>query len=302
MCCVCCSAQNVPDLGRLGERVEVRGGGSIGGGTCSCLSGFSARVFRSPVRIQCGDALKLRPPSTVSKRPRRFDGSTRSSIVATIFLEDGKYLLSALHGSERPLAAPPYSAQSRRGRSSRADHRRAAARGNCLEHRSVCGPSISAEFRAARGATTTDTGVSGGGATKRCDGNRRKDDGSKLIGALGGIRLGRRRRAVISTNAGASVRSGCSIIGVTGSSSVKQSGDEPAACRSSGRPAPIASATERIARGHALLLRVALLRCLPLFRAACTARLALTRRAVERRARRDALLLRVALHRRLALL
>jgi len=54
-----------------------------------------------------------------------------------------------------------------------------------LEHRSVCGPSLVGEFRAARGATTTDTGVSGGGVTKRCDGNRRKDEGSKRIGALG---------------------------------------------------------------------------------------------------------------------
>jgi hypothetical protein len=35
-----------------------------------------------------------------------------------------------------------------------------------LEHRSVWGPSISVEFRAARGATTTDTAASGGGPTK----------------------------------------------------------------------------------------------------------------------------------------
>ncbi|HVJ90133.1 MAG TPA: hypothetical protein VM580_10045, partial [Labilithrix sp.] len=60
-----------------------------------------------------------------------------------------------------------------------------------LKHRSVFGSRMVAEFRAAREATTTDTGVSGGGATKRCDGSRREHEGSKRIGALGWLRWGR---------------------------------------------------------------------------------------------------------------
>ena len=98
VCCVCCGAQNMFDLGRFCQRVQVRRGGSVAGGTCRFPSSFARRFLRSLMGCQCACSLELRPFGAFGERPRRFDGGPRPSVARVTLLEDRQHLLGALRG------------------------------------------------------------------------------------------------------------------------------------------------------------------------------------------------------------
>ena len=95
-CGVGSGVENVSDLGRSGERVQVCGAGGVTCGVCRVLRRPVAGILRGSVRIYGGDALQFRPTCTVDERPRRVDSCAWSAIVRVLLLEEGEDFLGAL--------------------------------------------------------------------------------------------------------------------------------------------------------------------------------------------------------------
>lgn len=88
--------ENVPDLGGSRDRVQVGGRSSVAGASCSQARHFGGCVLRSPVCVQCGDALESRPSRTADEFPGRIESSTRTSVLGNGFFEDRKHVLRTL--------------------------------------------------------------------------------------------------------------------------------------------------------------------------------------------------------------
>jgi hypothetical protein len=95
---MCDGAQNVFDLGRFCQTVQVRCGRRVAGATCRFPSSLARHFLRSLVRCQRAGSLVLRPLSSFGERPRRLYGYTRPSVARVTLLEERQYLLGALGG------------------------------------------------------------------------------------------------------------------------------------------------------------------------------------------------------------
>jgi hypothetical protein len=93
-----CGTQDVFDLVRSCERVQVRRSRGMAGSAGCLPSGFGGRFLRSLVRGQRAASLQLGALCTLSESPRRFDGYPRPSVARVSCLEDRQCLLGALCG------------------------------------------------------------------------------------------------------------------------------------------------------------------------------------------------------------
>ncbi len=90
--------QDVPDLVRFRNRVQIGGRRGVAGGLCGQSRDFRRRILRSPVRRKRRSPLQRGSLCTADELPRRLDGCARPLITGQRSLEDRQYFCSPLRG------------------------------------------------------------------------------------------------------------------------------------------------------------------------------------------------------------
>ena len=96
-CCAGGGAQDMADLGPLGNGMQVGGGRRVTGGACGMLREFDLHLLRRAMGIQRSHALQPCPRGSVRELPGRRNGGARPRVFAVNLLEQRENLLGALH-------------------------------------------------------------------------------------------------------------------------------------------------------------------------------------------------------------